>query len=256
MGQQLVGDLAGAVTGALNAAIPALLNNLNPMVKVSAAAGIVGSFVNSAKKDSSTNNSAVGGATTSANGSAPGATDQLPNPVPKKATDPAYAEIQKISAFLSTLQVIVSGQQDGDINWDMAKSGASGKAGPKSTVKFVMTMLSDAKQRFDQLATADEPSQTLMKIFDVSLQVVKDLQAIVEKSSDVSASYPAKGSEEVKQWQANFAAEYARANTLLATAKTIPGAAADGVSLSRIRSGTQALCSPCEELTNLDSSHG
>ncbi|TVY67615.1 hypothetical protein Focb16_v002486 [Fusarium oxysporum f. sp. cubense] len=226
MGQQIVGDLAGAVTGALNAAIPALLNNLNPMAKLSAGANLVGGFLHPDKKDdtdNNNNNSAGGGAAVSA--------AQPPSPVPKKATDPGYAEIQKISAFLSTLQVIVAGQKDGDINWEMAKSGDSSKGGAKSAIKFVVTMLSDAKDRFAPLATSDEPSQTLIKILDVSLQVAKDLQAIVEKSSNMSTSYPAKDSAEVKKWQADFAAEYARANTLLATAKTIPGTAANGIPL-------------------------
>lgn len=195
------------------------------MAKLQAGSGIVGGFLHPDKKDNAPNGSTGGGA----NGTQP-AVAPAPSPVPKKATDPAYSEIQKISAFLSTLQVIVSGQQDGDINWEMAKSGDSGKAGAKSAVKFVITMLSDAKQRFAPLATADEPSQTLMKIFDVSLQVAQDLQAIVEKASEASSQYPEKDSEQVKKWKSDFAAEYARANTLLATAKTIPGTAANGVS--------------------------
>ncbi|KAL5589346.1 hypothetical protein FOVSG1_011213 [Fusarium oxysporum f. sp. vasinfectum] len=224
MGQQIVGDLAGAVTGALNAAIPALLNNLNPMAKISAGAGLVGGFLHPDKKDdNNNNNSASGGAAVSSN--------QTPSPAPKKATDPGYAEIQKISAFLSTLQVIVAGQKDGDINWEMAKSGDSSKGGAKSAIKFVVTMLEDAKQRFAPLVTSDEPSQTLVQILDVSLKVAKDLQAVVDKSSNMSASYPSKDSAEVKKWQADFAAEYARANTLLATAKTIPGTAANGIPL-------------------------
>ncbi|KAF4949191.1 hypothetical protein FGADI_9048 [Fusarium gaditjirri] len=223
MGQQIVSDLASAVTSALNAAIPALLNNLNPMARVSAGANIVGGFIHPDKKDDNSNNSAGGGAV--ANGAQP------PSPVPSKATDPGYAEIQKISTFLSTLQVIVAGQKDGDINWEMAKSGDSSKGGAKTAIKFVVTMLDDAKQRFAQLATQEEPSQTVVQILDVSLQVAKDIQTIVDKSSNMSTSYPAKDSSEVKKWQADFAAQYSRANTLLATAKSIPGTAANGIPL-------------------------
>ncbi|RSL43755.1 hypothetical protein CEP54_014950 [Fusarium duplospermum] len=145
--------------------------------------------------------------------------------------DPGHPEIQKISAFLSTLQVIIAGQKDGDINWEMAKSGDSNKGGAKSAIKFVVTMLGDAKQRFAPLATSEEPSKTLLQILDVSLQVTKDLQAVVEKSSKMSTSYPAKDSANVKKWHADFAVEYARANTLLTTARTILGTAANGISL-------------------------
>jgi hypothetical protein len=182
MGQQIVGDLVGAVTGALNAAIPTLMNTL----------------------------SLAGTA----------------SPVPKNANDPGYTAIQKIFVFLAILQIIVAGQKDGGINWEMAMSNASGKGGAKSTISFVATMLDDAKQGFTRLATSEEPSQTLNQILNVSLQVAKDLQAVVEKST----SYPAKDTAEVKRWQADFADVYARANALLATAKTIPGVAANGVS--------------------------
>ncbi|RFN45623.1 hypothetical protein FIE12Z_10125 [Fusarium flagelliforme] len=186
MGQQIVSDLAGAVTSALNAAIPTLTNSLTPMVKPSA--GII--------------------------------------PVPKDATDPAYTVVQMISAFLSTLHVIVAGQKDGGINWEMAKSSYSSKFGESSTINFVIEMLRDAKQRFRSLATSQEPSQTLMQVLNVSLQIAQALQAAVK-----SNSYQGKDNTEVRRWQADFAEVYARANTLLATTRTIPGTAANGIPL-------------------------
>ena len=53
----------------------------------------------------------------------------------------------------------------------------------------------------------------------------------MEKSSNASAVYPAKESDKVKKWQADFAKKYRTANALLATAKSIPGTAANGVPL-------------------------
>ncbi|KAL6922413.1 hypothetical protein FSST1_006439 [Fusarium sambucinum] len=208
MSQRIVSDLAGSVTGALNSSIPTMMNSLGQMTTLPSKADRVGGFLNPDK------NTFDGGA-------AP-----PPSPIPTKATDPGYSEIQNISAFLSILQVIVAGQTDGDINWEMAKYGESNKGGATSAIKFVATMLSAAKQRFASLATSEEPSQTLIQILDVSLRIAKDLQAVVEKSS-----YPAKDSAEVKKWQADFSAQYARAIALLATAKTIPGTAANGIPL-------------------------
>ena len=189
MGQQVVGDLASAVTGAINAAIPTLMRTGIPTVKP------------------------TGEATAS--------------PLPNNATDPGYTEIQKISAFLTILQIIVAGHKDGGINWEMAKSDITSRNGPSSVIKFVVTMLGDAKQRFVSLATSGEPSQTLTQILNVASQVAKDLQDVILKPSN---NYPAKDSAEVKKWQGDFAEVYARANTMLATAKTIPGTAANGVS--------------------------
>lgn len=196
MSQEVVSGLVGAVTGSINAAVPVLMNTLSPMAKPIS----------------------VGN----------------PIPVPNNGTDPGYTEIQKISAFLSLLQVIIAGQSDGGINWEMAKSDVSSKSGASSAIKLVVTMLGDAKQGFARFATSEEPSQSLNQILNVSLQVAKDVQAVVEKPT----SYPGKDSVEVRKWQADFAAEYTRANTLLATAKTIPGTAANGVSLPIFRHGS------------------
>lgn len=49
----------------------------------------------------------------------------------------------------------------------------------------------------------------------------------------MSAEWPAKDSEKVKKWQEDFAVQYQKANTLISTAKTVPGVTANGV------------CTPC-----------
>ncbi|OBS29597.1 hypothetical protein FPOA_03534 [Fusarium poae] len=208
MSRQIVSDSAGSVTSALNASIPTLMNSLSPMANLPAKADLVGGFLN---PDKNTSGEGV---------AAP------PSPIPTKATDPGYSGIQNISVFLSILQVIVAGQNDGGINWEMAKYIESRKRGATSAIKVVTTMLRDAKQRFTPLATSEEPSQTLLQILDVSLRVAEELQAVVEKSS-----YLAKDSAEVKKWQADLSTVYSRATALLATAKTIPGTVANGIPL-------------------------
>ncbi|KAI1855398.1 hypothetical protein JX266_000263 [Neoarthrinium moseri] len=227
LGQQIVGDLAGAVTTALNAALPALLDNLNPMAKLKTGASIVGGFVNPPK---GSNASAEGSFGTSNGASNTSQSATPPRPVPRQVTDPAFPEIQKISAYLSSLQVIVNGKQDGDIDWEMARTGSAGKSGPKSAIKFILTMLGDSKDRFTPLATSEEPSRTLSEILKVCLRVAAELQEEVEKSKTVMSQWPAKDSEQVNKWQSDFTDAYDKANTLLATAKTVPGTAANGVS--------------------------
>ncbi|KAI1869369.1 hypothetical protein JX265_006459 [Neoarthrinium moseri] len=227
LGQQIVGDLPGAVTTALNAAIPALLDNLNPMAKLKTGASIVGGFVNPPK---GSNASAEGSFGTSNGASNTSQSATPPRPVPRQVTDPAFPEIQKISAYLSSLQVIVNGKQDGDIDWEMARTGSAGKSGPKSAIKFILTMLGDSKDRFTPLATSEEPSRTLSEILKVCLRVAAELQEEVEKSKTVMSQWPAKDSEQVNKWQSDFTDAYGKANTLLATAKTVPGTAANGVS--------------------------
>lgn len=226
MGEQIVGDLAGTVSSTLNAAISSMLYDHSAKAGLSTSPGLVGGFFRSDHRDDNISN--LGNDSGRAGVSA----SQPLSPVPKSATDPGYIEIRRISAFLAILHVIVAGREDGGINWEMAKADEACMGSTTSVIKFVVTMLSAAKQRFTPLATSEEPSQILLEIFNVSLQVAKELQGIVDKSSNLAASYPAKDSPEVEKWQTDFAAVYARASTLLATIQTMPGTAANGVSSS------------------------
>ncbi|CZT44825.1 uncharacterized protein RSE6_05064 [Rhynchosporium secalis] len=222
MGQQIVGDLAGALTTALNAAIPALLDNLNPMAKIKSGAGIVGSFVHPSKE--------TGTPTANGNGTSPTAPVTQPQTLIPQATDPAYSHVIKINTFLSTMHVILNGK-DGNINWDMAAQGNESKEGARSSIKFLQTMFDDHKKLFNTIATAEEPSQTLRTILEVSARVAAEIQGEVEKSKSPSYTFPNKESEAVKKWQSGFAAQYRKANTLMAVSRSLPGAAANGVPL-------------------------
>ncbi|KAK3505269.1 hypothetical protein B0T13DRAFT_485904 [Neurospora crassa] len=219
MGQQIVGDLVGAVTNLGNSFAHAFISNLNPVAKVEAGASIVGGFLNPHKKDESTPEIPV--------------SDPVPpTAAPKNATDPAYVEAVRLDHILAILHVIVSGKNtEGNIDWEQARSGGTGVDSKKNSIGYVQTMLEDAKTRFSQVATTSDPSQTLSTIIDVSLQVATGINDQVKKSGSMSSEWPAKDSEIVKKWQADFAAQYPKANTLIATAKTIPGVASNGIPL-------------------------
>lgn len=62
LGQQVVGALADTLNTALNALIPALVDNMNPISKAKAAAGLAGDLIHGDKQQPPTNGTAVGGA--------------------------------------------------------------------------------------------------------------------------------------------------------------------------------------------------
>ncbi|KAI5920341.1 hypothetical protein F4810DRAFT_703039 [Camillea tinctor] len=224
LGQQIVSDLVGALTSTLNVAVPTLLSTLNPIAKVKAAVDVVGGFVNPPKS---------GNVSATANGrdDKAGSNAARLKAVPKVATDPAYVEVLKISTYLDILRTIVSGKKaDGNIDWEMADGGS--KATAKSSIKFLVAMLDDSKARFEPLATSEKPSETLLKILDVSLRVANDIKDEIDRSKIASSEWPKKDSEQVKKWQSDFAAQYRESNTLIGVAKTIPGTSANGIPLT------------------------
>ncbi|KAF9552933.1 hypothetical protein CPC08DRAFT_673678, partial [Agrocybe pediades] len=217
LAQQVVGDLAGSVTTALNQAIPALVDNLNPMAKAKAATNILGGIVNPGQDGKGDNR-----ARTKKSSQGP------PQAVPKKIQDPAYPEVSKDVTLFSIMKAIVDGSESGgQIDWEKAR----GEAGGKSSIKYLVTMFGDAKKRFDTVSTEEEASTTLTEILTVCEKIASEINAVVEKSSEMKSSNPAKDSEQVKKWQADFAKQYKAANKLIATAKTIPGTPANGVPL-------------------------
>ncbi|KAK0660478.1 hypothetical protein QBC41DRAFT_383707 [Cercophora samala] len=227
LGQQIVGDLAGALTTTLNAAIPALVDNLNPMSQAKAGASLVGSFLNAGKTGVQ---SEANGSHTFVSAPAPAASGLPPSPMPPQATDPAYAEVQKVTGYLAALQTIVTGtKSDGNIDWEMARGAGSSDA--KSSVKFLLTMLQDAQSRFNGVATAADPSQTLSAVLDTFVDVADGITKEVAKSKNASSKLPEKDSPQVTGWQSQFEAAYKKANKLAATARSMPGNAGSGVPL-------------------------
>jgi hypothetical protein len=163
MGQQIVQDLAHCATTALNAVIPALVDNLNPMKKLKAAGDVVGSFVHSPKQS--------GTSDTGSSGSGEPIPEPPPRPraTPPNATDPAIAEVLKITTYLAALNTILHGKDD-DVDWDKAK-GDGTREGTVSSIGFLKNMLHDHSQQFRNFATEAEPSVTLTKVLETTFQV-------------------------------------------------------------------------------------
>lgn len=163
MGQQIVGDLAHCVTTALNAAIPALVDTLNPMKKLKAAGDVVGSFVHPDKGS--------GGGTNNAetDDGPPPAPRPRPSPVPQNSNDPAYSEVIKLTTYLSAMKAIVKNKDD-DVDWDRAQGDGSQESA-KSSIKFLQDMFSDHVTQFASVATTTEPSQQLTTVIDTCTRV-------------------------------------------------------------------------------------
>ena len=190
MGQQIVQDLASAATTALNQAIPALLDNLNPVARIGKGADIFTGLIHG--KDSKTdtahgNNSTQAQPTAAATTPIATATAPAPQPVPKKVQDPAYAEIIKVVTYLTTLNVIVGGKDsDGSIDWDKAHGDAT-KENSKSNIRFLLAMLNDAKERFAGIATEEEPSTELTDVLNTCIKVIISvslLRAVMSHRTD------------------------------------------------------------------------
>ena len=171
MGQQIVGDLANCVTTALAQAIPALIDNMNPVAKAKAGANIVGGFLNSKDDSKGVSSTAVTNGTPTSLGSP--SPSGMPPAVPPMAADPAYSEVLQSATYLAALSSIINGE-DGNIDWELAR-GDGADANVKSSVKFLSTMLSDCKTRFSRVATNAEPSVALTTVLDVTSRVSEDV---------------------------------------------------------------------------------
>ena len=73
-------------------------------------------------------------------------------------------------------------------------------------------------------------SQTLTEILEALVQIAGGIADVVEKSKQVSSSWPEKDSKLVTGWQSQFETAYRKANTLAATARSMPGNPGCGVS--------------------------
>jgi hypothetical protein len=226
LGQQVVGGLADCLTTCLNAAVPALINNLGPMAEARIGSQLVGGFVHPPKDKADP--------TTNGDNTATPATPPTPaNPqdfVPKASDDPAYSAVLKDLVYLDTLHVILTGASDGGVDWEKAQ-GDDTSSDAKSTIGYVQKMLSDAKDSFATLASNQEPSQTFAKVLEVTENIASEVVAELAKGKDASTQLKGKDSPEVQKWQSDFQVQYASAVKLSAVAKTLPGSASNGIPL-------------------------
>jgi hypothetical protein len=154
--QQVVLDITNAVTTTINQVIPAMLNAFHPI-----------SMANSVKDIILGENRANPRATHDTR-----ATSNTTHPTSCPATqDPAYATVIKIDIYLALMNVIVAGRDNnGNINWETARGDGTKESG-KSSIKFLLTMLKDTRDRFIPIATQEEPSTDLIDILNTCEQV-------------------------------------------------------------------------------------
>ena len=154
LGQQIVGQLADSLTTALNQAITALVDNLNPIAKAKAVAGLASGLIHGNEKEKANEAPSTNG-----NADAPAADRHISSPAatrPKDADDPAYNQAARDLPFFELVNGTFIGD-DGGIDWDKAK-GEPGKA--NQSIVFAAKMLQSSKTAFESLATSAEPSKT------------------------------------------------------------------------------------------------
>ena len=244
LGQQVVGQLADCATTALNAVIPALVDNLNPIAKAKAAASMAGNLIHGDETKAPNDTPAVDG-----NASAPAVSKPANSPVstrPKDADDPAYSQVARDLPFYELINGIFKGD-DGGVDWDKAK-GEPGKA--NQSIAFAAKMLQLSKTSFASQATSSEPSKTYsqalasasgvnldrlrdlpngLNMLTSTLQVADGIKAELAKAKDINYTLPATDSTTVKTWQNDFTLAYGKVVGMNSTAKSLPGAPAGGV---------------------------
>ena len=229
LGQQIVGQLADSLTTALNQAIPALVQNLNPIAKAGAITNMASGLLKGDKK----------GDTPAAGQPAP--TPTQPNVAanspsstrPKDADDPAYSQVSRDLIYWDLINADFGA--DGGVNWEKAR-GEAGK--PAQSTSFASKMLENSKKSFaagsgdpskkytEALATASKVTQpiSLHAFIDTDiLQVAAGILNELNKAKDINYTPANKDSDLVKGWQKDFASAYASAVEMNATGKNLPG---------------------------------
>jgi hypothetical protein len=188
MGQQIVQDLAAAATSALNQAIPALLDNLNPIAKAKAGASAIGGIFHGGNDEKA--DTARGTQPAAAAQGAPQATTPASQYTPQKTQDPAYSAIIRVSTFLAALNIIIAGKDgDGNIDWDKAHGDGTKESG-KSSIAFLLAMLNDARDTFAKVATEAEPSTELTDALKTCAKVIISLLFLAAMSHHTDRLHP------------------------------------------------------------------
>ncbi|KAF9769556.1 hypothetical protein IL306_013020 [Fusarium sp. DS 682] len=137
---------------------------------------------------------------------------------PKDVEDPAYSQVVRDLIYWELLSTAFIGTNDG-IDWE--------KAG--QAMAFAAKMLAHSQKTFASLATGAEPSQQYRSALDTACKIATEV--VTEQgnaSKGMGYTAPNKDSESVKAWQRDFLSSYAKVVTLNATAKSLPGSAANG----------------------------
>ena len=166
LGQQVVGALADNLNTAINAVIPALVDNMNLIGKAKAAAGLASDLFHGDKQQPQANGMAAGGAqniptTNSAPPTSPAITRT------QDADDPAYAQAARDLPFFELVSGIFIGESGG-VDWDKAQGEATK---PNQSIAFAAKMLRNSQSSYASLATSAEPSKTYTQALRIGQEV-------------------------------------------------------------------------------------
>ncbi|KAF8465505.1 hypothetical protein BDZ91DRAFT_794862 [Kalaharituber pfeilii] len=219
VGQQIVSDLASAVTTALSQGISAYISNMNPMAKAKTGVDIFDNVIHPEEdRDKGTD------------GSTETTLQQPREPVraatrPRDSDDPAFVHVIKDNPYLTTLNALLTGGKDGSVNWESAAGldVTTDAAKATSTAAFVIRMLTDSQQSFQKEATNKVPSKTYLSILETALKVANDLKVEADKGKQLNHSWPKEDDPIVKSWQQQYAPKYQLAVQMVALARALPG---------------------------------
>ena len=167
VGMQFVSDLSDALTTGIKQAIPAIVESMNPIEEFKDGAKVVEDGIKDIEGNDKTSNEETDPSGTQGTTSTPATDSAAP-----KLQDPAYAEVLKITTYLSAMNVIVVGKAgDGNIDWEKARGDGTEKEA-KSSIGFLSGVLSDAQTDFAQVATKDKPSTDLTGVLETCTLVM------------------------------------------------------------------------------------
>ncbi|KAF8174179.1 hypothetical protein K438DRAFT_2023232 [Mycena galopus ATCC 62051] len=149
--------------------------------------------------------------------------------------DPAYSAVQLITQYLTGVAVIINGSSG--IDWEKAR-GDGTKEGAGGNITFFARMLEIQRDSFKP-GTNGEASVNLTRILETSARIAREIDAKVQDSFNMTASYPQDKSKIVIEWKRDFAEAHLRAQFLIATAKSIPGTPATDLPIAAHPSASQ-----------------
>ncbi|KAF5598361.1 aminotransferase class-III [Fusarium pseudocircinatum] len=216
IGQQVVSGLSECVTTALNQAIPALVDNLNPIAKAKAAARVIKGFTDKGDGEQKADAGSHGGST-------PGGQTKQPPAV--EARDPAYAQLARDLYLFDALNGIPSSPNG--VNW---QSTEVTKEKPNSGINFIYTMLKDSLTSISKSASNQVASVQHKQILSDAAKIAQEILEEAQKaSSSLSYEKPGKDDPKVKKWQDVFGTLYADTYALNTKGRQLPGNSANSV---------------------------
>ncbi|KAF5671095.1 hypothetical protein FCIRC_8785 [Fusarium circinatum] len=214
IGQQVVSGLSECLTTALNQAIPALVDNLNPIAKAKATSEVIKGFTDKGDGEPKADAGIPGGSTNRG---------QTKQPPAVEARDPAYSQLARDLYLFDALNGILSSPNG--VNW---QSTEVTKEKSNSGINFIYTMLEDSLTSFSKSASNQVASVQYKQILSDAAKIAQEvLEEAKKASSSFSYKKPGKDDPKVKKWQGVFETLYADTCALNTKGRQLPGNSAN-----------------------------